>query len=186
VPVAIAKDSDGATASITGDPVPVGSPPANAPPTVAISNVSVSGDCVTVTGSASDPAGRLAAVEVELGTRGLKPAGLSQNAYKYQECSLPGGTYSTQAQASNALGAKSSVASGPSATVSDLQVVTANWQMHMSAGRLRFYPAPCISVGFGACDAGFPEIFMVNQFNAFPMYRKATAMDWYLHQENVQ
>jgi poly(hydroxyalkanoate) depolymerase family esterase len=185
VPVAIAKDSDGATASITGNPVPVGAPPANAPPTVTIGNVSVSADCVTVTGTASDPAGQLTAVQVELGTRGLKAATLNQNAYKYQECSLPGGTYSTQAQAIDALGAKSAIVSGPSATVSDLQVVTANWQMHMSAGRLRAYTAPC-SVGFGACDAGFPEIFLANQFNAFPMYRKANAMDWYLHPENVQ
>jgi hypothetical protein len=69
--------------------------------------------------------------------------------------------------------------------VSDLQVVTANWQMHMSAGRLRVYAAPCASVGFGVCDAGFSEIFLTNQFNPFPLHRKATATDWYLRPENI-
>jgi hypothetical protein len=185
IPVAIAKDNDGVTASVTGNPVAVGSPSPSVP-TIAINHVSASGDCVTVTGTASDPGGQLTAALVEIGARGLKPAALTQNDYKYQECGLPGGTYSTQAQATNALGAKSVVVSGPSATVSDLQVATASWQIHMSAGRLRFYAAPCTSIGFGACDAGFPEIFMANQFNAFPMYRKATATDWYIHQENIQ
>ena len=105
--------------------------------------------------------------------------------YNYQECGLPGGTYSTQAQSTDRLGAKSAIISGPSATVSDLQVVTASWQMHMSAGRLRVYAAPCVSVGFGACDAGFSEIFLANQFNPFPLHRKAPAMDWFMHAENI-
>jgi poly(hydroxyalkanoate) depolymerase family esterase len=185
VPVATAKDNDNATASVTGNPVAVGSPPPNAPPAITINNVSVTGDCVTVTGTASDPEGQLAAAEVELGTRGLKPAALSQNDYKYQECGLPGGTYSTQAQATDRPGAKSPIVSGPSATVSDLQVVTANWQVHLSAGRLRIYAAPCASVGFGVCDAAFAEIFLANQFNPFPLHRKATATDWYLRPENI-
>ena len=185
VPVATAKDNDGATASVVGNRVAVGSPPPNAPPVIAINNVSVNGDCVTVMGTASDPEGELAAAEVELGTRGLKPATLSQSGYKYQECGLTGGTYSTQAQATDRLGAKSAIVSGPTATVSDLQVVTANWQMHMSAGKLRVYAAPCVSVGFGACDAGFSEIFLANQFNPFPLHRKATSMDWYVHPENI-
>ena len=70
LPLAIAKDNDGATASVAGNRVVVGSPPANAPPVTAINNVSVNGDCVTVTGATSDPEGELAAAEVELGTRG--------------------------------------------------------------------------------------------------------------------
>jgi len=184
-PVAIAKDNDGATATATANPVAVGSPPANAPPSVTVSNVSVSGDCVTITGTASDPEGQLASVDVELGMRGKKPAVLSPGAYKYQECSLPGGTYSTQVQATDAGGAKSTLVSGPTATVSDLQVVTANWQVHMSAGRLRVYLAPCHSVGFGTCDAGFADIFLANQFNPFPLHRKASAADWFLHPENI-
>jgi hypothetical protein len=71
---------------------------------LAIGNVSVTGDCITVAGTASDPGGHLTGVQVEIGTRGLKAAALVQNDYKYQECGLPGGTYSTQAQATNALG----------------------------------------------------------------------------------
>jgi poly(hydroxyalkanoate) depolymerase family esterase len=185
VPVATAKDNDGLTASVKGNPVTVGSPPPNAPPVVAIDNVSVSGDCVTVRGTASDPDDQVAKVEVHLTTRGFKPAALSQTSYQFQECGLPAGTFSTQAQATDNLGAKSAIFSGPSANVSDLQVVTANWQVHMSAGRLRVYGAPCRSIGFGTCDAGFAEIFSANQFNPFPLLRKAASMHWYLHQENI-
>ncbi len=186
VPVATAKDNDGATKSITGDPVTVGSPPPNAPPTGTINSASVSGDCVTIAGTASDPEGQLASIEVELGTRGRKPAALSQNSFKYQECGLPGGTYSTRAQAIDSAGATSPVISGPDVTVSNLQVATANWQVHMSAGRLRVYMAPCTNVGFGTCDQGFSEIFLANQFNPFPLHRKATSNDWYARPENVR
>jgi poly(hydroxyalkanoate) depolymerase family esterase len=185
LPVAIAKDSAGATSSVTGVPVAVGSPPPPAPPNVTIGNVSVHGDCVTVTGTASDPDGQLAGVAVELGNRGQKPAALTQSDYKYQECGLPGGTYSTSAQAADRLGAKSAIVSGPVATVGDVQVVTANWQAHMSAGRLRVYAAPC-NVGFGACDEGFADIFLANQFNAFPLNRKGSSTDWYVRPENIR
>ena len=185
MPVATAKDNDGATTNITGNPITVGSPPPNIPPSVTVSSASVSGDCITVAGSASDPEGQLANVEVELGTRARKPAGVSQDKFKYQECGLPGGTYSTQAQATDRAGATSPVSSGPDVTVSNLQAVTANWQVHMSAGRLRVYLAPCASVGFGSCDQGFSEIFLANQFNPFPLHRKATSKDWYVRPEII-
>jgi pyruvate carboxylase len=67
----------------------------------------------------------------------------------------------------------------------NLQAVTANWQVHMSAGRLRVYLAPCASVGFGSCDQGFSEIFLANQFNPFPLHRKATSKDWYVRPEII-
>ena len=185
VPVASAKDNDGATTNVTGDPITVGSPPPNAPPRVAINSASVSGDCITVSGSASDPEGQLAGVEVELATRPRKPAAVSQDRFKYQECGLPGGTYSTRAQATDREGATSPVSSGPDVTVSNFQAVTADWQAHMGAGRLRLYLAPCPSVGFGSCDQGFSEIFLANQFNPFPLHRKATSSDWYVRPESI-
>jgi poly(hydroxyalkanoate) depolymerase family esterase len=185
VPVATATDNDGAATNMTGNPITVGSPPPNIPPSVTISSASVSGDCITVAGSASDPEGQLASVDVELGTRARKPAALSQDRFKYQECGLPGGTYATRAQATDRAGATSSVSSGPDVTVSNLQAVTANWQAHMSAGRLRVYLAPCASVGFGSCDQGFAEIFLANQFNPFPLHRKATSKDWYVRRESI-
>ena len=186
LPVATAKDNDGATTSITGNPIIVGSPPPNAPPSVKINSASVTADCVTIEGNASDPEGALARIEVELGTRGRKPAALSQNNFKYQERGLPGGTYSTKAQATDSAGATSPLNSGPDVTVSNLQIVTANWQVHMSAGRLRVYMAPCANVGFGTCDQGFSEIFLANQFNSFPLHRKATSNDWYVRPENIR
>jgi poly(hydroxyalkanoate) depolymerase family esterase len=185
VPVATAKDNDGATTDITGSPITIGSPPPNAPPSVTINSAAVSGDCITVAGTASDPEGQLASVEVGLGTRGRKPAALSQDKFKYQECGLPGGTYSTRAQATDRAGATSPASSGPDVTVNSLQAVTANWQVHMSAGRVRVYLAPCTNIGFGTCDQGFSEIFLTNQFNPFPLHRKATSNDWYVRPENI-
>jgi poly(hydroxyalkanoate) depolymerase family esterase len=185
VPVATAKDNDGATTSASGDAVKIGSPPSNLPPSVMINTASVSGDCVTVIGNASDPEGQLASVQVELGARGPKSAALGPTTFKYQECSLPAGTYATKAQATDNAGAKSPVVSGPNVSVSDVQSVTANWQAHMSAGRLRVYMAPCASVGFGACDQGFSEIFLANQFNPFPLHRKAKSNDWFVRPENI-
>ena len=185
VPVATAKDNDGATATISGNPITVGSPPPNVSPAVTINSASVSGDCVTVAGSASDPEGQLANVQVELGTRPRKAAALSQDKFKYQECGLPGGTYSTRAQATDRAGATSPVNSGPDVIVSNLQAVTANWQAHMGAGRLRVYSAPCANAGFGSCDQGFSEIFLANMFNPFPLHRKANSNDWDVRREII-
>ena len=75
--------------------------------------------------------------------------------------------------------------SGPDVSVSDVQSITANWQAHMSAGRLRVYLAPCGSVGFGACDQGFSEIFLANQFNPFPLHHKTASSDWFVRRENI-
>lgn len=184
VPVVTVKANDGLTASERGQPIAVGSP-VNAPPVASIQDALVNGDCVTVRGAASDPDGRLTAVEVQLGVRGFKPATFSQTSYEYQECGLSGGVYTTQARATDSLGATSAIASGPNANVSHLQVVTANWQSHMSAGRLRVYSSPCISIGFGACDLGFSEIFLANQFNPFPLQRKPDSQDWYVDHANI-
>ena len=124
-------------------------------------------------------------VEVELGTRGRKNATLSQNNFKYQECGLPAGAYSTKAQAIDTAGGESPIVSGPDVSVRDLQSVSANWQVHMSAGRLRIYMAPCTNVGFGACDQGFSEIFLANQFDPFPLHRKATSNAWFVRPEII-
>jgi poly(hydroxyalkanoate) depolymerase family esterase len=185
LPMVTAKDSNGLTTSVAGQSVAIGTPPINVPPVVAIGNMSVTGDCIALTGTASDPDDQVSKVEVQLATRGFKPAVLNQTNYQYQECGLPVGTYSTQAQATDSLGAKSAIVSGPSANVSDLEIVTASWQVHMNAGRLRVYGARCPSIGFGACDVGFAEIFQANQSNPFPLLRKAASPDWYMHRENI-
>jgi poly(hydroxyalkanoate) depolymerase family esterase len=186
VPVASAKDNDGLTANVTGTPVAVGSPRPNLPPTVAIDSVSVSGDCVTVAGRASDPENALARVDVELGSRGRKAATLTSGSYRYQECALPGGSVTTRAEAIDNLGATSGIVSGPSATVSGVEGITADWLTHMGAGRLRVYGAPCASIGFGACDADFSKIFLAHQFNPFPLHHRPPSADWFIGLENVR
>lgn len=185
LPVVTVKDSNGLTASVTGQAVVIGTAPANVPPVAAIDNVSVTGDCIAVKGTVSDVDDQVSKVEVQLASRGFKPATLNQTSYQYQECGLPVGTYATQAQATDALGAKSAIVSGASVDISDVEIVTANWQAHMNAGRLRVYGGRCPSMGFGACDVGFAEIFLANQFNPFPLLRKAASPDWYLHRQNI-
>src|SRR5262249_21695736 len=76
VPVVSVTDSAGGNATATGTAVAIGTPPPNAPPVAAISRVSVTGNCITVEGTASDPEGQLAGVEVQLGNRGFKSATL--------------------------------------------------------------------------------------------------------------
>jgi len=186
VPVVSVTDGDGATATVTGTAVAVGTPPPNAPPVVAIGGVSVTGACVTVDGTASDPEGRLAGVEVQLGERGFKPATLARGGYRYEECGLPMGTYTTRVEAFDADGARSASASGPSATVSEIEAVTADWQTHMAAHRLRIYSAPCSSVGFGACDAAFAEIFLAHSFRPFALHRKPSSNDWFIDPAQVR
>jgi hypothetical protein len=186
IPVATAKDSEGQTTSVTGTPVVVGTVPQNTPPTAAINTVSVAGDCITVAGAASDTDGTIAQVTVELGSRGSKPAILSASGFQYQECGLPSGTYTTRAEATDDDGARSAAFSGPSATVSSLETVSDTWQLHMSAGRLRVYGAPCRSVGFGTCDTGFAELFLAHHFTPFALHRRPPATDWYADPQNIR
>ncbi len=185
-PVAVAKDSEGQTASVTGTPVVVGTVPQNTPPTAAITTVSVAGDCLTMAGTASDPDGTVAQVTVELGSRGSKAATLSASGFQYQECGLPGGTYTTRAEATDDNGARSAAVTGPSATVSSLETVSDTWQTHMTAGRLRVYGAPCRNVGFGACDSGFAEILLAHQFTPFALHRRPPAADWFVDPQNIR
>jgi hypothetical protein len=186
-PVATAKDSEGQTASVTGTSVVVGTVAQNAPPTAAINSVSVAGDCVTVAGTAADTDGTIARVAVELGNRGFKPATLAVGGgFQYQECGLPDGTYATRAEATDDEGARSTVVTGPGANVSPLETASADWQTHMSAGRLRVYGAPCRSVGFGACDSGFAELLLAHQFNPFPLHRRPPMTNWYADPQNIR
>src|SRR5262249_62395702 len=114
----------------------------------------------------------VAKVGVQLATRGFKPAALSQAGYQYQECGLPAGTYSTQAQATDSLGTKSAVVAGPSANVSDLEIVTADWQAHMNAGRLRVYGGGGARGGVGAGGIWFGGDCLCDAVHSFSPSRK--------------
>ena len=63
--------------------------------------------------------------------------------------------------------------------------MTATWQEHQADGRIRVYQAPCRNIGFGTCDAGFPEIFQTHGFTPFPVFRRAGGNDWYLDSANI-
>ena len=70
--------------------------------------------------------------------------------------------------------------------MSALETVSAAWQAHMNAGRLRVYGAPCRSLGFGACDSGFAELFLAHQFNPFPLHRRPPSTDWFVDPLNIR
>jgi hypothetical protein len=187
-PVATAVDNDGMQSSATGTPVQVGTVPPNPPPTVAITRAEAALDCITVEGTASDTGssagGTVAEVAVGLGNRPFKAAVLSQNAYRYQECQLPSGSYAVQARATDDLGA-TALATGPTLQVEAAQSATGTWQEHQAAGRIRVYMAPCSNVGFGTCDATFPQIFQAKGFNPFPLFSQAGGTDWFLDPANI-
>jgi poly(hydroxyalkanoate) depolymerase family esterase len=184
VPIATVRDNDGLTETTTGQPVSVGSPPAPEPPEIDISEARVAGSCILVSGAASDPEGHTVRVEVELGARGLKPAALSAGIYNYEECGLPGGSYAIRAEATDRDGLRSTI-SGPTVQVDPTETAVANWQEHMGEGRIRVYSSPCTSVGFGACDAGFADLFLRHQFNAFPLHRRPPTAEWYEDSSNM-
>jgi poly(hydroxyalkanoate) depolymerase family esterase len=182
--VATVRDSDGVAASVSGPAVAVGIPPPNAAPEVAVTDVRATGSCIRVAGTATDPEGRLAAVAAELGTRGLKPATINGRDFSYQECGLPAGRYATRAVATDDEGLESTGA-GPTVDIAALESATANWQGHMSAGRIRVYGGQCGNFGFGTCDAAFADIFLRHGFNAFALHRRPAASDWYENAANV-
>jgi poly(hydroxyalkanoate) depolymerase family esterase len=185
-PVVTAVDNDGLQATVTGAGVEVGTPPKNNAPNVSITRAEAALDCITVEGNASDPdpGGTVAEVAVELGGRPFRPAVLSQNAYRFQECQIPAGSYPVRVRATDDLGA-TAFATGSPLEIGSIESVTGTWQEHQMAGRLKVYLAPCRNVGFGTCDAGFPQIIQTNGFSPFPVFRRAGASDWYLDAANV-
>jgi poly(hydroxyalkanoate) depolymerase family esterase len=185
VPVITATDNDGLHMTIAGQPVPVGRPPVNQPPTATVDQVKVEQDCIIVNGQASDLDGRVIDVSVKLGSRSPQPAVLTQNRYEFQECRLPDGSYATEVQVKDDQQAITSVRGSPDAVVQAKPSAEANWQAHMSAGRLRLYQAPCPSVGFGACDAAFPAILQEHGSDPFKLFHRTSSNDWYLNPANI-
>ncbi|MGH8651616.1 MAG: hypothetical protein ACREYE_05285 [Gammaproteobacteria bacterium] len=184
IPAVSAKDDEGATATVVGDPITVGTVPPQ-PPSVTIDDVTVNATCIAVAGKSSDPDGSIAGVEVELGSRGFKPTSLSGDRYSVEECGLTAGTYTTQARATDNSGKTTTVA-GRTVEIKALDMATGNWQEHMQAGRLRVYSAPCPTIGFGACDAGFNTTFLAHEFNTFALFKDPASNDWYVDPSRIQ
>jgi len=184
VPTAHAIDDKGATANATGSPIQVGTPPPNQLPSISIESASADGTCITLAGAASDSDGSVASAEAKLGDRGFQAASLSGGRFRYQECGLPAGVYSTQARATDNLGAQRTV-SGASVKVSGIETSIATWLEHMNANRIRTYGAPC-QPGFGACDLGFQSIFLTHSFNPFPLHRLPSSDNWYADPGNIR
>ena len=113
LPVAVATDADGATATARGAPVALGTPPPNAPPVVAIDTVRAEGACVAVDGRATDDLGPVVEVAVTLGTRAPGEAALDGGNFTFQDCGLPDGVHAVGVTATDALGARATVSAPP-------------------------------------------------------------------------
>jgi poly(hydroxyalkanoate) depolymerase family esterase len=183
-PVVTAIDNEGLISATRGAPVLIGTV-VNAAPEVAISVARSDEDCAIVNGVATDRDGRVTDVAVKLGSREFRPARLSQDRYRFRECRLPNGTYSVQVRARDDLGATGD-ARAEALEINAVLSETANWQEHMRQGRLRIYHSPCPSVGFGACDAPFPAIFLEHQSSPFELFRRTGAADWYTDPAHIR
>ena len=183
-PVVTATDNDGFVTTVRGAPVPLGTVPPNAPPTVLINLARVEQDCIVVNGVATDADGRVAELAIKIGSREFSPVGLNQGQYRIRECRLPNGTYTVQVRATDDLGATGE-AEQTGLQVNATESANANWQGHMASGRLRVYQAPCPSVGFGACDEAFPGILSRHQFSPFDLFRRPNSNDWYLDPADI-
>ncbi len=64
-------------------------------------------------------------------------------------------------------------------------VAQGTWIDHLIAGRLRFYPAPCPSAAFGACDAPFARIHAAQGFAAFDLFEDRASGAWYYDAANL-
>ena len=135
------------------------------------------------TGSAG---GTVAEVAVELGGRPFRPAVLSQDeTYRYQECQLPPGSYAGTGPRDGRSRRHRPSRPGRSCRSKQLQSVTATWQEHQSAGRIRVYLAPCPTSGSVPAMPAFPQIFQANGFNPFPLFSRAGGTDWFLDPANI-
>lgn len=79
-------------------------------------------------------------------------------------------------------------AAGPGETASGggIETAVADWRTHVSRNRLRVYLAPCPSVGFGACDAGFGELLLAHSDRPFALHRRPPSNDWFVDPENAR
>ena len=185
IPVVTATDNDGFLTTVTGNPIDLGDVPENIPPTVLITRAQAEQDCIFVDGQADDLDGRVTEVAVKLGARDFHSATLNHERYEFRECGLPDGTYTAQVRARDDLGDTATADWEEELVVAAMQSTSGNWQEHMTAGRLRLYQAPCPSIGFGACDAAFPAIFLEHQSSPFDLFRRTASNDWYLDPTHI-
>ena len=113
--------------------------PANLPPVVTAAAGAPSGlDCVAVTGTAQDPDGAAASVEVTLMGVGVTAVAVAQGSWQFERCGLANGTYTVFATALDDAGATSAEVGPTQVTVSGgrLEEAVGTLTEHIEAGRV--------------------------------------------------
>lgn len=133
-----ATDNDGLasnTVRLEGDVSTGGG--TNTAPTVTGISASVSGQCVTVSGAASDADGQVASVEVKLNGANTRTVTPNSGSFSAQWCSLAAGSYTGSAVAIDNQGARSSERSATPVTVQQtVESATATVVGHYTAQRI--------------------------------------------------
>lgn len=174
-----AVDDAGAATEVLGEPLAVGQPPVNPPPTLTLAEPSVEGDCVTLAGTATDDSA-VTAVEARIGDGAWSEAALAGEGWSYRACGLAAGSYATAARATDDGGAVTTE-TGASAVVSVRHegIARADLTGHLLAQRLRLY-----ANGFGAADRSYLELYYQHGVRGvFPLYLAQGR--WYADPANI-
>lgn len=155
---------------------------------IAITDVEVDGQSLTVTGTASSE-GSIVAVSVRLD--GEAPQGetlaVGTEDWSITFEDLPDDTFYTPV-ATVVLddGTTRSVAFDRVAVGDplDIRQVVDTWQAHQLAGRITVHAPPCV-VGFGVCDASFADLFLVHAFEPFPLFAREGESVWFSDPSNL-
>ena len=142
---AIATDNEGSSSAQVQATTRIGQPPPATPPVLGGTSASVSGQCVTISGSVTDANQDLAGVSVSFSAGGSTTATVSGTTYSAQQCGLPGGAQTATVTATDAtsLSASSNVAF----TIDAGQ--TGNYNFHIAQGHITW------GSGYAACYLAF-------------------------------
>jgi poly(3-hydroxybutyrate) depolymerase len=131
-----ATDNEGLSSNPVRLEFDVGSTGGNQAPVIASIAASASGNCVNVSGSASDADGQVTSVEIRLNGASQGNA-TGTTSFSRQVCNLSAGSYTASAIAVDNRGARSSERSAAPVTVQPAaQGVTATVVQHYTAGRI--------------------------------------------------
>lgn len=142
---AVATDNEGAASAQAQATVRIGPPPPATAPVLADLAAVASGQCVTVSGTATDANQDLASVRVAFGAGTPVDAALDGSAFSVQQCGLPGGAHSATITATDAtaLAATANVAFSIDAGQSG------DYNVHIAKGRITW------GAGYAACYLAF-------------------------------
>src|SRR6202008_1281320 len=113
-------------------------------------------------------------------------ATLTQEQFAFQECRLPGGTYTVQVRAKDDQGGVTAQDVQGDLVVQAFDSVRDTLSGHSLAQRIRLYTPPCPSPTVGTCDAPLPAIVQAHPASAFDLFRRQGANEWYLDPANVR